>query len=183
MTLTKKTAKRWPSERRLKSQPGGGKKPLRYTRDAREIRQAVNNETLHQHGDACGVLSLREVELSRRIQCFPEKHTQRERTAFTASSPSLSLVLPRFPPFSSSSGPDNFPQRAPFFYRLSTFSRPAFPRVPSSIISKRSRAGPGALVCELRRACFLRERTWCSIEQKYAWNSSFPSSPSLRPRA
>lgn len=132
MTLTKKTAKRWPSERRLKSQPGEGKKTLRYTRDAREIRQAVNNETLHQRGDACGVLSLREVELSRRIQCFPEKHTQRERTAFTASSPSLSrpptllsllfLIRAR-----------QFPATRSFFLS-STFSRPAFPRVPSSII-------------------------------------------------
>lgn len=108
-----------------------------------------------------------------------QRNTHSEREPLLQRPLLLSLVLPRFSPSSSSSGPDNFPQRAPFFYRLSTFSRPAFPRVPSSIISKRSRAGPGALVCELRRACFLRERTWCSIEQKYAWNSSFPSSASL----
>lgn len=138
MTLTKKTAKRWPSERRLKSQPGEGKKTLRYTRDAREIRQAVNNETLHQRGDACGVLSLREVELSRRIQCFPEKHTQRERTAFTASSPSLSsshASLPSLP----HPGP-TISRNALLFFIVYFFA----PRIPTCTLQHHlSEAEPG----------------------------------------
>lgn len=107
------------------------------------------------------------------------QRTQRERTSFYSV---LSFSLRPTTLFSSSSGPDNFPQRAPFFFYRLLFRAPHSHVYPPAS-SKRSRAGPGALVCELRRACFLRERAWCSIEQKYARNSSYPSSPSLRPHA
>jgi len=49
--VTKKARGRWSSERRLKTWQR--KRTLRFVGDTRLA--AVNNETLHQHRDACGV--------------------------------------------------------------------------------------------------------------------------------
>lgn len=108
------------------------------------------------------------------------QRAQRNRAAFIASSLSLSLSsLVRFSSSSSSSGPDDFPQRALFF--IVYFFAPHIPTCTLQHHLSEAEPGPGTLVCELRRACFLRERARCSIEQKYAWNSSL--SPSIHPHA
>lgn len=85
VTLTKKTRARpmairaregrWDKEERKKKRE---KKTLRYGY-APQAGAAVNNETLHQLAKILAVFSLREVELSRRIQRFLTQQRGRAR--------------------------------------------------------------------------------------------------------
>lgn len=121
------------------------------------------------------VFSLREVELSRRIHCFPTG----ERERFHSILSPLPFVFHHL----SSSSSLQFPAtHTPFFYRL--LFRAAFPRASFSVLGRiaprrdelgRARVKRGSFPrprfdCET--GVFLRERTWHSIEQKYARNST-----------
>lgn len=127
------------------------------------------------------VFSLREVELSRRIHCFPTGERERFYSILSPRPPvfRLPFIHPLLPSPAIS-------RNALFSFLSPTFSR----RVPCILYlaSRPNRAAPrwaararhGSFFhSRVETSVFLREQTWRSIEQKYARNSLPVSLPAL----
>lgn len=118
------------------------------------------------------VFSLREVELSRRIHCFPTGERERFYSILSPPPPRVSTISP------SSSRALQFPATHLLSFLSPTFSRHVHPLASRPLESCRAEMSRAALselfpLRELRRACFCGSvRTQRSIEQKYARNST-----------
>lgn len=127
------------------------------------------------------VFSLREVELSRRIHCFLAGERERFYSILFPPPP------PAFPPPPHPpAGSCNFPHRTFLFfiaYFFALYVATCILQRPSGIVPRRDELGRACETRELfhsrvEMSVFLaQERTWRSIEQKYARNSTPRLSP------